>query len=108
MFNFGDLAGMMKQFQTIKENIEKTKQQLKNEKIVVEVGGGTVKVVVNGLGEILDIDIDQSLLSDKEVLKDLLISGINEAMERSKELMTERISQASGLPLSFGKLGGLF
>lgn len=107
MFNFGDLAGMMKQFQTIKQNVENAKEQLKNEKIVVEVGGGTLKVVVNGLGDVIDIVIDQSLLTDKEVLKDLLISGINEAMERSRELMAEKISQASGLPLSFGKLGGL-
>lgn len=105
---FGDLASLMKQFQAMKENMEKAKVELKNEKIVVEVGGGTVKITVNGLGEILDIDMDQSIINDKEVLKDLLVSAINEAMDRSRELMAEKLAQASGLPLNLGKLGGLF
>lgn len=105
---FGDLGSLMKQLQTMKENMEKAKLELKSEKIVVEVGGGVVKVTVNGVGEILDLSIDQSIVSDTEVLKDLLISAINEAMDRSRELMTEKLSQASGLPLNIGKLGGLF
>lgn len=105
---FGDLGNLMKQFQTMKENIERAKVELKSEKIAVEVGGGSVKITVNGLGEILDIDIDQSIINDREVLKDLLVSAINEAMDRSRELMAEKLAQASGLPLNLGKLGGLF
>lgn len=108
MFNFGDLTQVMKQFQTIKENIERAKTDLKSEKIAVEVGGGMVKVVVNGLGEVLDIEIDPSVLNEIDVFKDLLISAINEAMDRSREVMTQKLSEASGLPISLGKLGGLF
>lgn len=105
---FGDLANLMKQFQTLKESVEKAKLELKNEKIVVEVGGGSVKVTINGLGEIVDIDIDPSILNDREVLKDLLVSAVNEALDRSRQLMAEKLTQASGLPLNLGKLGGLF
>lgn len=110
MFNFGNLAELMKQFQMIKENVEKAKEELKKENIVVEVGGGMVKVVSNGLGEIVDIEIDKSLLNEQEyqVLKDLLISAVNEASDRSKELMTQKLTEASGLPSSFSKFGGLF
>ena len=110
MFNFGNLAELMKQFQTIKENVEKAKEELKKENVVVEVGGGMVKIVSNGLGEIIDLEIDKTLLNEQEyqVLKDLLISAINEATERSKELMTQKLTEASGLPSSFSKFGGLF
>jgi DNA-binding YbaB/EbfC family protein len=110
MFNFGNLAELMKQAQSIKENIEKAKEELKNEKIVVEVGGGMVKVVSDGLGTVLDVEIDKSLLNENEypVLKDLLIAAINEVSERSKEVVADKISQATGLPMNMSKFGGMF
>jgi hypothetical protein len=110
MFNFGNLAELMKQAQSIKENVEKAKEELKNEKIVVEVGGGMVKVVSDGLGTVLDLEIDKSLLNESEypVLKDLLVAAINEVSERSKEVMADKISQATGLPMNMSKFGGMF
>ncbi|ACD66973.1 MAG TPA: YbaB/EbfC family nucleoid-associated protein [Sulfurihydrogenibium sp.] len=110
MFNFGNLAELMKQAQSIKENVEKAKEELKNEKIVVEVGGGMVKVVSDGLGTVLDLEIDKSLLNENEypVLKDLLIAAINEVSERSKEVVADKISQATGLPMNMSKFGGMF
>jgi DNA-binding YbaB/EbfC family protein len=110
MFNFGNLAELMKQAQSIKENVEKAKEELKNEKIVVEVGGGMVKVVSDGLGTVLDLEIDKSLLNENEypVLKDLLIAAINEVSERSKEVIADKISQATGLPINMSKFGGMF
>jgi hypothetical protein len=110
MFNFGNLTELMKQAQSIKENVEKAKEELKNEKIAVEVGGGMVKVVSDGLGTVLDLEIDKSLLNENEypVLKDLLIAAINEVSERSKEVVADKISQATGLPMNMSKFGGMF
>jgi hypothetical protein len=110
MFNFGNLAELMKQAQSIKENVEKAKEELKNEKIVVEVGGGMVKIISDGLGTVLDLEIDKSLLNENEypVLKDLLIAAINEVSERSKEVVADKISQATGLPMNMSKFGGMF
>lgn len=110
MFNFGNIGELMKQIQNIKENIEKTKEELKNERVVVEVGGGMVKIVSDGLGNVIDLEIDKSLLNEKEydVLKDLLISAINEVSDKTKESAAERLSQASGLPFNLSKFGGLF
>jgi hypothetical protein len=110
MFNFGNLAELMKQIQNIKENAEKTKEELKNERIVVEVGGGMVKIISDGLGAVLDLEIDKSLLNENEypVLKDLLIAAINELSERSKEVIADKISQATGLPMNMSKFGGMF
>jgi len=110
MFNFGNLAELMKQAQSIKENVEKAKEELKNEKIVVEVGGGMVKVISDSLGTVLDLEIDKSLLNENEypVLKDLLIAAINEVSERSREVVADKISQATGLPVNMFKFGGMF
>jgi len=110
VFNFGNIAEMMKQLKTIQENIEKAKEELKKENIEVEVGTGMVKVIANGMGEVVDINIDKSLLNEEnaEVLKDLLISAINEAQERARETMTKKMTEASGLGFDISKLGGLF
>jgi len=110
MFNFGDLGNMMKMLKDMQENIQKAKEELKNEEIIVEVGGGMIKVITNGLGEIIDIQIDKSLLNEEnaEVLKDLLISALNEANIRAKEVMSTKMAEASGLPSNIPGLGNIF
>ncbi len=97
---FGNLGDMMKQIKTMQENIEKVKEEMKNEKIETEVGGGMVKVITNGLGEVVDIKIDKSLLDEEgyDLLKELLIAGVNQAQKKSKEVMGEKLSEAVGLP----------
>ena len=107
MFNFGNLGELMKQFKEIQENVAKAKEQLAKEEVVVEVGGGMIKVITNGLGEVLDIEIDKSLLSEEnyDMLKELLVAAINEANERSKEIMSKKLSEAAGLPSGLGNMG---
>ncbi len=110
MFNFGNLGEMMKQLKNMQENMEKAKEELRNEKIVVEVGGGIVKLITNGMGEVIDLDIDKSMLNEEnyEVLKELLISAINEANSRSKEVLAEKMAKATGLPTNLPGMGNLF
>ncbi len=110
MFNFGNLGEMMKQLKNMQENMEKAKEELRNEKIVVEVGGGMVKLITNGMGEVIDLDIDKSMLNEEnyEVLKELLISAINEANSRSKEVLAEKMAKATGLPTNLPGMGNLF
>jgi len=107
MFNFGNLGELMKQFKEIQENVTKAKEELAKEEVIVEVGGGMVKVITNGLGEVLDIEIDKSLLNEEnyEILKDLLIAAINESNHRSKEVMSKKLTEAAGLPSNLGNLG---
>ncbi|RMD46427.1 MAG: YbaB/EbfC family nucleoid-associated protein [Aquificota bacterium] len=110
MFNFGNLGEMMKQLKSMQENMEKAKEELRNEKIVVEVGGGMVKLTTNGLGEVIDLEIDKSMLSpdNYDVLKELIISAINESNARAKEVLTEKMAQATGLPTNLPGIGNLF
>ena len=96
----GNIGDMMKQIKTMQENVEKVKEEMKNERIETEVGGGLVKIITNGLGEVIDIKIDKSILDEEgyELLKELLIAGINQAQKKSKEVMGEKLSEAVGLP----------
>ncbi len=107
MFNFGNLGELMKQFKEIQENVAKAKEELAKEEVIVEVGGGMVKIVSNGLGEVVDLEIDKSLLNEEnyQILKDLLIAAINEANHRSKEIMSKKLTEAAGLPSNLGNFG---
>jgi DNA-binding YbaB/EbfC family protein len=110
MFNFGNLGEMMKQLKSMQENMERAKEELRNEKIVVEVGGGMVKLITNGMGEVIDLEIDKTMLNEEnyEVLKELLVSAINEANSRSKEVLAEKMAKATGLPTNIPGMGNLF
>ncbi|NPA54648.1 MAG: YbaB/EbfC family nucleoid-associated protein [Aquificae bacterium] len=110
MFNFGNLGEMMKQLKNMQENMEKAKEELRNEKIVVEVGGGMIKLITNGMGEVIDLEIDKSMLNEEnyEVLKELLVAAINEANTRSKEVLAEKMAKATGLPTNLPGMGNLF
>lgn len=110
MFNFGNLGDMMKQLKTMQENIEKTKEEMKNERFSTTVGGGLVKITVNGLGELVDIEIDKSLLNEEneDLLRELIIGGVNEATKKSKEKMGEKLTEAVGLPMNIPGISSLF
>jgi DNA-binding YbaB/EbfC family protein len=110
MFNFGNLGDMMKQLKDMQENIENVKSKMKEEKYTASVGGDLVKVTVNGLGEIIDIEIDDSLFTEenKDLLKELIISGVNEATKKAKENLGSKLSEAVGLPMNIPGLSSLF
>lgn len=76
MFNPDDLNKVLSQFQGSLKNMEE-----KNSNIIFSAtsGGGLVKASVNGIGEVVDLSIDKSLLDDVESLQILIIGAINEA-----------------------------
>ncbi|RAX54889.1 nucleoid-associated protein, YbaB/EbfC family [Helicobacter sp. 16-1353] len=76
MFNPDDLNKMLNQFQDNFKNIE---EKQANTIFSATSGGGLVKVSINGKGEVVDLNIDKSLLDDVESLQILLIGAINEA-----------------------------
>lgn len=74
--NLGDMGKMLEGFQ---EQAEKMQSEMASKEYTVKTGGGMVKVSINGQGEVIDIDIDNSLLEDKESLQILLIAAFNDA-----------------------------
>ncbi|MCX6053161.1 MAG: YbaB/EbfC family nucleoid-associated protein [Campylobacterales bacterium] len=77
--NLGNLSEMSKMLEGMQENATKLQAELESKTFSVKSGGGVVEVSINGKGEVLDLTIDDSLLSDKESLQILLIGAVNDA-----------------------------
>lgn len=96
MFNgMGDLSNMMKGFE---EQAQKLKDELAQKTFSVKSGGGMIDLTLNGNGEVIDLNIDDELLEDKDSLQILLIGAINDANK-----MVQQNQQQSAM----GMLGGM-
>ncbi len=79
MFGNMNLGDMGKMLEGMQEQAEKLQADMASKEFTVKTGGGMVKVSINGTGEVIDIDIDDTLLEDKESLQILLIAAFNDA-----------------------------
>lgn len=80
--NMGNLGEMLSEVQ---KKTQEMQEQSASQVYEAKSGGGMVHVKANGKGEVIDIDIDDSLLDDKEALQILLISAINEVLKAMEE-----------------------
>jgi len=95
---FGNLGDMGKMLEGMQENASKLQAELESKTFSVKTGGGMIKLSINGKGEVIDLEIDDELLSDKDSLQILLIGAINDANK-----MVQQNQQSSAM----GMLGGL-
>jgi len=94
---------MLKQVQQMQTKMAKVQADLEQEQVEGTAGGGAVKVVVNGQQKLLSIAIEPEVAEDLEMLQDLVVAAVNDAMDRSRELAAERMqSVAAGLGLPPG------
>jgi len=93
--NIGDMSKMLEGMQ---ENAAKLKAELESKTFNVKTGGGLVELSINGNGEVIDLIIDDTTLTDKDMLQILLIGAINDANK-----MVQQNQQSSAM----GMLGGL-
>jgi DNA-binding YbaB/EbfC family protein len=92
---------MMQQVQKMQARMARVQADLESERIEASAGGGAVKAVVSGQQKLLSIEIDQEVAGDVEMLRDLVMVAVNDAMERSKALANERMQEVTaglGLP----------
>lgn len=89
---------MMKQAQQVQAKMQAIQEELANKKVEAESGGGMVKIVANGKGEILSIQIEKEIIKeeDKDILEDLVLVAVNEALRRSQELNVAEMSKVTG------------
>jgi len=97
-------AGKMRgQMQEMQEHIRLAQENLRRQKVEGSAGGGMVKVEMNGQQQLLACRIDSTLIKakDREMLEDLVVGAVNQALEKSKELMADEMSKVTtGLDLS--------
>jgi len=101
---FGNLGEMGKMLEGIQENAAKLQSELESKIFNVKSGGGMIEVSMNGKGEVIDINIDDSLLEDKDSLQILLIGALNDA---NKMVQQNQKSSAMGALSSMGGMGGI-
>lgn len=106
----GDMGGMMKQAKKMYEMIQQTQEALAGEKVEAASGGGMVKAVVTGMGEIVEIKINPQAVDpdDVEMLEDLVVTAVREALANAKQLEQDRMAAVTGGMGLPGAGGGLF
>ncbi|MGC8971311.1 MAG: YbaB/EbfC family nucleoid-associated protein [bacterium] len=89
-----DRGNILKQLQKIQDDMKKTQEELASEIIEGSSGGGKVVVKCNGNQEILEIKISKEVVDPDEVemLEDLILAAIRDALEKSKSLAEEKMS----------------
>ena len=106
MFGNMDMGNLGEMLSEVQKKAQELQEESASKIYEAKSGGGMVHVKANGKGEIIDIDIDDSLLDDKEALQILLISAINEVhkmMEEGKKATA--MSMLGGLSPFMGKQG---
>ena len=89
---------LFKQAQDMQSKLGEIQGGLAEKMVEVSTGGGMVKVVANGLNEIISVHIDDELINmnDREVLEDLVVGAMNEVQKKVKELAQDEMSKLTG------------
>lgn len=89
---------MMKQAQQLQSKMLKLQEEMADKTIETSSGGGMVKVVANGRQQVLSIQIEKEVVDpdDVEMLQDLILAAINDALIKSQEMATQEMSKLTG------------
>lgn len=100
MGDLGNLANLLKGAQELQKKMAEVQERLAAETVEGSAGGGMVRIVANGRGEVVQIEIEPSLMNaeDREMLQDLVVAATNQALARAREQMQNEMT---------GLLGGL-
>lgn len=105
-FNMADMFGKIQEMQS---KVQETQSKLGEIIVDAEAGGGMVKVKANGLKQVLSIDIDRDVIdpSDKEMLEDIIVAGVNKALEKADETAKSQMQEAYKGMMPGGGLPGM-
>ena len=97
----GGQMDILKQAQVMQQEMLKIQDGLKEKELETSVGGGAVTVKINGQKEILEIKLSDEIVKeaaedDKEMLEDLVLSAVSEAMRQAEELAEKEMGQVTG------------
>ena len=103
----GNMNNLMKQAQKMQKQMEETTKELESKEVTAAAGGGAVSVTVSGKKEVTKVEIDKEVVDpdDVEMLEDLIMAAVNEALRKMDDLSTQSMSKITG---GLGGLGGGF
>lgn len=106
-FGGGNMNNLMKQAQKMQKDMEKAQQEMEEKTVEVSVGGGAVTIVATGKKEIKEIIIKPEVVDpdDVEMLQDLILGAVNEAIRKADEMMNAEMGKITG---GLGGLPGMF
>jgi nucleoid-associated protein EbfC len=104
-----NMNAMLKQVQKMQADMAKAQEELKNEVVEASAGGGMVTVKVSGDLEIREVRIDPEAVDpdDVELLQDMVLAAVNEAVRAAQELAASKLNAATGGLGGGAGLGGL-
>ncbi|MEX1062515.1 MAG: YbaB/EbfC family nucleoid-associated protein [Balneolaceae bacterium] len=105
-FNMADMFG---KFANMQSKVKEAQERLKEVEVEAEAGGGMVKVKANGKREIISIILDRDVVDpeDKEMMEDLVVAGVNKALEKAEEAAKEKMQEVYKDMMPGGGLPGM-
>ncbi|KAF1698900.1 MULTISPECIES: YbaB/EbfC family nucleoid-associated protein [Pseudoxanthomonas] len=99
----GNIAQLMQQAQKMQENLQRAQEELAKLEVTGQAGGGMVSVTLSGTKECRKVRIDPSILSDQEMVEDLIAAAFNDASNKVDAESKEKMGAATaGMPLPPG------
>lgn len=96
--NMGNMNNMMKKVQKLQAEMAKMQEELKLRTLEATAGGGAVKVVINGDKQLVSVKIDPAAVdpADTELLEDMIMAAVNEAVKKVDDLMAQEMGKLTG------------
>jgi DNA-binding YbaB/EbfC family protein len=97
MQKFG-MGSILKQAQKMQEQMQKVQEELANVKVEGSAGGGMVTAVATGKQEIVEVKVDPEVVNpdDVEMLEDLIVAAVNQALEKAQDRASEEMGKVTG------------
>ena len=104
-----DRGNMMRKVQEMQENMQRVQEEVENTEFSASAGGGAVEVTVNGKNQVLSVKISPDVIDpeEPEMLEDLVLASVNEALRKASETMERemgKVTDGLGMP----SIPGLF
>ena len=93
-----NMNNMMKQAQKLQKKMLQAQEELATKTVAASAGGGMVKVVANGRQQVLGITIEKEVVDpdDLEMLQDLILAAVNDALGKAQEMVTNEMGKLTG------------
>ncbi|MFH1136150.1 MAG: YbaB/EbfC family nucleoid-associated protein [Pseudomonadota bacterium] len=95
---FGPMDGLVKKAQKMQKMIAQLQEEMNEKTVEVTSGGGMVTVIASGANEIKGIKIEKEVVNpeDLEMLQDLILAGVNEALKKAQEMVQSEMQKITG------------